>query len=307
LSSINSSTFSAVFWWRPACWLRVSGDDAETFLQGQFTNDLRSAGGGDAVYGLWLNVKGKVLADSFVIRSATPGEFWIASYYSPTAVVRERLESFIIADDVTIEDATAGWAAVAVLGPKAMATGAVIAGEPPRGFAFRGRRTREENTEWIFPVSEIEAVRARIAEQFPGAEIGPDEIARLRIAAAVPAVPADVGPTDLPNEAGLEADAISYTKGCYLGQEVMARLKSMGQVRRRLLRVAGTGSADLIPPLPAALFAGERRVGELRSVAPDGANGVIGLAMLSLLHVTADAALAFAAGAAPALRVLDRP
>ena len=296
-----------MFWWRPTCWLRVSGDDAETFLQGQFTNDLRPAAGRDAVYGLWLNVKGKVVADSFVLRGGTPGEFWIASYDSPAAVVRERLESFIIADDVAIEDATAGWAAVAVLGPNAMAAVRAIAGEPAGGFVFRGRRTRAENVEWIFPLSELAAVRARLVAAWPAAEIGPEEIARRRIAAAIPAVPADVGPSDLPNEAGLETEAISYTKGCYLGQEVMARLKSMGQVRRRLLRVAGTDPATAIPPLPAALFAGERRVGELRSVAPDGKNGIIGLALLSLLHLTAEGGLAFAAGGAPALRLLDRP
>jgi hypothetical protein len=124
-------------------------------------------------------------------------------------------------------------------------------------------------------------------------ELSPEEVARRRIEAGIPAVPVDLGPGDLPNEGGLEADAISYTKGCYLGQEVMARLKSMGQVRRRLVRVAIV--AKKIPPLPAPLFLGERQVGELRSVAPDAAGGFVGLAMVSLLHVKADARLAFGA------------
>jgi folate-binding Fe-S cluster repair protein YgfZ len=73
---INVSTPSAIFRWRPAAWLRVSGEDAGTFLQGQFTNELRSVGTG-GIYGLWLNHKGKVLADSFVLpRAADAGEFW---------------------------------------------------------------------------------------------------------------------------------------------------------------------------------------------------------------------------------------
>ena len=108
---INSPTSSAIFPWRPACWLRVTGDDAATFLQGQLTNDLRELERAPSVYGLWLTLKGKVLADSFVLRGETPNTFWIGSYFSPASVIRERLESHVIADDVTIADETSGWAA----------------------------------------------------------------------------------------------------------------------------------------------------------------------------------------------------
>jgi folate-binding Fe-S cluster repair protein YgfZ len=114
-----------------------------------------------------------------------------------------------------------------------------------------------------------------------------------------------VGPGDLPNEAGLEAEAISYTKGCYLGQEVMARLKSMGQVRRRLVRVGGAGES--IPALPVPLFGGGRAVGELRSAVRDGAGGWSGLAMLSRLQVAAGAELAWTPQGNPAVRVLEAP
>ncbi len=80
---INFSTSPAIFRWEPAAWLRVSGPDAAAFLQGQFSNDLRplglapeAKGALPAVYGLWLTVKGKVEADSFVLRGAGPEEFW---------------------------------------------------------------------------------------------------------------------------------------------------------------------------------------------------------------------------------------
>ena len=285
--------------WKPAAWLRVSGSDAATFLQGQFTNELRGLGPGGAVYGLWLDVKGRVLADSFVLGGPRAGEFWVGSYFSPATTVRARLESFIIADDVVIEDLTNEWTGVALLGAGAAAA---LAAEPREGFVFRGRRAREENAEWVFPIASADAVRARLAGL---RELDSNKITRLRIDAGIPAVPADIGPADLPNEGGLDTEAISYTKGCYLGQEVMARLKAMGQARRRLLRVTGAG--EPFPKLPAALFAGERRVGELRSAARDGSGGFIGLAMLSLLHVTKDAALAFAADAAPTVRLMDAP
>src|SRR3954467_6753383 len=112
-------------------------------------------------------------------------------------------------------------------------------------------------------------------------------MSRRRIAAGIAAVPADVGPGELPNEGGLDAEAISYTKGCYLGQEVMARLKSMGQLRRRLLRVQGIG--ETYPALPAPVFAGSRQVGELRSAVRNGTGGWTGLAMVSLLQVAGGA------------------
>jgi tRNA-modifying protein YgfZ len=296
---INISTSTVIFRWQPACWLRVAGDDAASFLQGQFTNDLRPLPGVRSVYGLWLTLKGKVLADSFVLRGTGVNEFWIGSYFSPAAAIRERLESHVIADDVTVEDMTDQWAGVSVL---SVGTGATLAEPAVDVFVFPGRRERAETSECVYRIAAGEP--ARISS---GAvrEIDRDEMERRRIAAGIPAVPVDVGPADLPNEAGLEADAISYTKGCYLGQEVMARLKSMGQVRRRLIRVGGTG--DAIPARPAAVFAGARQVGELRSAARDGAGGWIGLAMVSRLHVTEGAKLAWAADAEPVVHLLDVP
>jgi folate-binding protein YgfZ len=300
LEPINSSTRGGLFWYRPAAWLRVTGPDAEAFLQGQFTNDLRLLSTQPAVYGLWLNVKGKVLADSFVLRDREPGTFWIGSYASPAAVIRERLESFIIADDVTIADETADWAAVSLIGPETISrfSPETVA----EGFVFPGRRLPSDNFEWIYPVAAQLHVQARLAG-FP--ELTQLTLDYRRIAAVIPSVPADIGPGDLPNEGGLEIDAISFTKGCYLGQEVMARLKSMGRVRRRLLRVRG--AADAVPAVPASLFAGDRNVGELRSAIAEPVGGWIGLALLSLPNVTAGVALALAAGTTPTVDVVDAP
>ena len=297
--AINFSTSTAFYAWQPAAWLRVEGNDASAFLQGQFTNELRGLSPGGVVYGLWLDLKGRVLADSFVLRGAAADEFWVGSCFSPAAVIRERLESYVIADDVTITDATTEWAGVSLLGDGAWAA---LTAEPCVGLVFRGRRERGENVEWIFPVAKTAAVRARLGGL---RELEAGEMARRRIVAGIPAVPVDVGPGDLANEGGLEVDAISYTKGCYLGQEVMARLKSMGRVRRRLLRVAGVG--EEIPVLPAALFSGSRKIGELRSAVFDGAGGWVGLAMLSLLHLVPGAALSLAADALPTVKLLDAP
>ena len=247
-----------------------------------------------AAYGLWLNQKGKVVADSFVLRDEG-GAYFLGSYHSPAAVIRERLEAYIIADDVTITDETAQWRGVTLLTDEPPETWRT---ELPGGFVFRGRRDVTAHWEWVAPAAQVESHLAQL-----GPALDATAMERRRILAGIPAVPPDLGPNDLPNEGGLERDAVSYTKGCYLGQEVMARLKAMGQVRRRLLRVRGTG---VVPALPATVFAGGREAGELRS-AITLAEGYAGLAMVTLRHLPADGKLALAADAAPALQLTEQP
>jgi folate-binding protein YgfZ len=276
--------------WQPAAWLRVHGPDAFVFLQGQFTNDLRELDHTAAVYGLWLNQKGRVLADGFVLRGNEPEEFWVGSYFSPAAVIKERLESHLIADDVMIADETAAWSGVTVMGTNAIATARSLG----LGFIFSGRRGLAETMEYV----------AAVKPELPaGAVRSTADMEDARIRAGIPAVPADIGPAELPNEGGLETAAISYTKGCYLGQEVMARLKSMGQVRRQLRPVTGTG---LPPARPAKLYQGPKQVGELRSTTPEGP-GFIGLALLTLMHLRRDAGLSLAPDAPATLTLADIP
>lgn len=275
--------------YRPACLLRAAGDDAASFLQGQFSNDLGRIEPGQAVYGLWLDRKGHVVADSHVVRGAEAGAYWIASVSSPASTIREHLEGHIVADDVAIEDATAGWSGLSVVGAGA---GAWLAAEPRPGLRFPGRRTLGESWEWLYPDASAGAAAAT-------AGISADEVARLRIADVIPLIPADIGPGDLPQEGGLEPAALSYSKGCYLGQEVMARLKAKGRVRRTLVRVAGEGGP---PGLPAALWRGERREGELRSAVADGA-GYIGLALVQVAAAAAGAPLSLAPGGPPSVNI----
>jgi folate-binding protein YgfZ len=273
------------FHWKPAAFLRVFGSDAFTFLQGQFTNDLREVTSTRAVYGLWLNHKGRVLGDGFVGKRGED-DFWIASYFSPAEILRNHLEAFIIADEVTVQDCTADSSAITQVGLDIAQP--FVPPPEAKAVTFGGRRGLPSCSEWIFP-SQAEALIFPLLAGKPQIEFA--EMERARIEAGVAAVPLELGAGELPNEGGLENSAVSYTKGCYLGQEVMARLKSMGQVRRRLMRVDGAGA---IPPLPAALFQGERRIGELRTAVSRG-DQFIGTALLSLLYLREKDGLSFAA------------
>jgi folate-binding protein YgfZ len=262
---------STIYPYRPACVLKVSGPDAATFLQGQLTNDLRNITPRESVYGLWLDRKGHVIGDSHVVLDVGGRDFWIESTASAAATIVRHLEDHIIADEVTIEDVTGSWRGVSLIGS---GVGAWCTAESRPGFSFPGRRTSSENWEWIFNDSDSGVVNGALSA---ARVLSDGEIELMRIVSAIPLVPRDIGPADLPNEGGLDVQAISYSKGCYLGQEVMARLKSRGRVRRVLVRVVGSGAA---PEVPAALWRAGRREGELRSAAADGP-GYSGLALVS--------------------------
>ncbi len=239
------------------------------------------------VYGLWLNQKGKVLADSHVLREAA-NQFRVLSDHSPAATIVQRLEQYIIADDVVIEDQTDSVRALVVC-PHETASRplpTLLGGLPGLGkfnqvdgsWMVTGRRSRSENYELIGPEAAVAEWRKRLIAA-GCIEVGLEEIELARISSGIPSVPQDIGPSDLPNEAGLEKEAISFTKGCYLGQEVMARLKNLGQVRRQLQRVRGKG---LAPKAGALLFQGQKRAGEIRSAVSSG-EGFVALAMLTRL------------------------
>ncbi len=281
-SGLNSS--SAV--------LRVVGPDANTYLQGQFTQDLRISSGAVA-YGLWLDQKGRIQGDSHLLKRAE-NDWLVASFSMPAGKLRERLEAYLIADEVELIDESATWAGLLVWGGPATPT------PPPGGVDLPSRRAGPNARQWLVPAAAIESAIAALGAT--AVSVDRDGVARERLRAAIPAVPDDLGARDLPQEGNLDDGAISYTKGCYLGQEVMARLKNLGQVRRALHLVRGEGAP---PPSGGMLFQGEQKVGELRTVVGEG-DGFLAMAMLSLVNLKPAPGLALAAGSAPSIRIIRR-
>ena len=286
----------------------LEGPDANTYLQGQFTQELNRPTG-TVAYGLFLNQKGKVVADAHVLRLEND-RFWLTSHSMPAPKLRKRLEAYLVADEVTIEDATGAWSRISVWGEEARdAVLKLLGAAPAAGFwhegrairAFRGRQCAADNFELIVPreamakiIGELSALGAQEARA--------EEAERLRILDGIPLIPSDIGLNDLPNEGGLDEVAISYTKGCYLGQEVMARLKNLGQVRRRLHVVRGRGE----PPVAGALlFQGSDKIGEIRSVARDH-DGFVAMAMIFLVNLKDSVALGLAPGAPANVLIIHR-
>ncbi len=273
--------------------LRVWGPDANTYLQGQFTQDLKLAEKAPC-YGLWLDQKGKVLADSHIVKLAE-NDYLVVSLAMPADPLRARLEAYLIADEVEVRDATEEWIVALVWGDD---TSSILV--PSGGIEFPSRRAGNGARELLLPAKNAGDFVAQIKSL--GREGNQAEADLTRLRAGIPSVPRDIGPRDLPAEGRLDETAISFTKGCYLGQEVIARLKNLGQVRRALHLVTGHGTP---PEIGAALHQGERKIGELRSSAPDG-ESYLAMAMLSLVNLDAAVPLSREPGAAGDIAILRR-
>lgn len=243
MSSLVASAETAI--------VRITGEDAAAFLQGQCTADLRDASVVDA---LWLNRKGRVLAHTVVVREAD-GSFLLLCPHLPAAELLALVTANVIADDVVAQDETTRWR-------RWVAWGTAPSAGVGRVFATK----RFGGPAWDV-LTPVEAAA-------PGDAAERAQLEALRILAGVPSVPADCGASEFPQECGLDA-WVSYTKGCYLGQEVMARIQSMGSLRRILRRITAPAGAPL--SAGADLTLEGKVVGKVRSVA-----GPHGLALVAL-------------------------
>ncbi|HKK18481.1 MAG TPA: hypothetical protein VJ952_07340, partial [Opitutales bacterium] len=209
-----------------AAHLIVSGEDAADFLQSQFSNDLRPYSVGQCTYGLWLDVRGKIVADSWILCEG--GErFRIFSENCAGDAIKEKLESHIIADDVELE-------------PGGPVPGLALVGNDSDAAAgksdgvwldFPGRRSLLPSREILFDDgsfrgSWLEAKACQIVSK--------KWIQNERMKCGIPAVGGEALPGDLPGEVGLVGDAVSLKKGCFLGQEVVARMFNVGRPQRGL-------------------------------------------------------------------------
>jgi len=278
--------------------LRAKGPDAREFLQGQFSQDLAGLAAGGVAYGLLLDRRGKIEADGFVV-CAGDEEFWVASYFCQESLLFERLNAYLVMEEVELERLGAPDRSLALIGHGArewavsalewdaqedsacpqMRAGLLLAA---------GRRGAIESVD-VLALEEAGLARfGRLRKKATDAglaESSPSELDRLAIEAVLPLIGRGFGSADLPQDLGIVGEAVSFSKGCYLGQEVMARLKAIGRTRRRLAVVMIERSRPAgVFELPQELLDAEGKVqGSLRSVSYSD-SGAIGLAVVNVRH-----------------------
>jgi len=271
--------------------LEVAGGDRVRWLQGQVSNDVAGLAPGEGCYATVLTVKGRIIADLHVL--AREDRFWLETGAAALDAVRTRLERYIVADDVALANASARFARLAVEGAKAAAVlEAAGVAAPAESGAADARLAGRDVVVWAFgftnePAFQIlvapdaaEAVRAALVaagEPHGLVEADAATLETLRVESGTPGLGSELDEEVFPAEARL-ADAVSTTKGCYTGQEIVERIRSRGAVNYLLvgLRFAG----DPPPPGTDVHDPSGKRVGEVTSVARSAEAGPIGLAYL---------------------------
>ena len=230
--------------------IRLTGPDRVSFLQGMVSNDVKKLAPSEGVYAAVLDVNGKVLADLRVL--CTEDSFILLVRASLKQKVVDQLNRYLVADDVTIEDAETGYGVISIQGPHALLllNAAAPHQDPPVHMyghfllRFDGREARvvrstHTGEEGFDVVAEIENILA-IAEALERAGsslgarwIGLDAQEILRVEAGLPRYGVDMSDENILLETGLD-HAVSFSKGCYLGQEVIERIHSRGHVNRKL-------------------------------------------------------------------------
>lgn len=234
--------------------LRVTGADRVRFLQGLTTHDVAALQPGQGQPSAMLSVKGRVLAELGVLAAAEGDALLLALPADITAKVHALLDKHAIADDVEIGSFAEGWSTWVVVGAGAARLVEQIVGAPPPTGEWSARasasgvwavatRTHGVGFELWAPPAAAEATRAALAAG--GLELGEAALEVLRVEAGQPRYGVDVSEDDLPLESRLDG-RLSFSKGCYVGQEVVVRVTSRGGVNHKLcgLKLAG----DVVPP-----------------------------------------------------------
>ena len=225
--------------------LAVSGADRAAWLQGLLTNDVEAVRDGDTQYSAYLTPQGRMITDMNV---AVRTNRILLDVPAPlAAALRDKLDALIFSEDAQVTDESGRLSVWTVI----------------------------RRDEFVTVIDEA------LPDEFAGlVEINLDTFEVIRIERGVPRFLADMGEDTIPLEAGIEDRAISFTKGCYVGQEVIVRVthRGGGRVARKLVRWIADASADIVPLPESRIFSFDKDIGRVTSAAfSPNINRVVGL------------------------------
>src|SRR6266516_3465393 len=293
--------------------LCLLGTDRQKFLNGQVTNNVKDLKVGEGCYAALVNAKGRMQSDLNIY--VLENEILLDFEPGYSAAVAQRLEKYIIADDVQVVDVAPHYGLLSVQGPKAEEAvnslqffqptpdpsqegneqtvgGTQLTSSGGAGVGFAQLPTEPMNFvsvkntmlgeiylmnlprvgtsgfDLFVPTATLGAVADRLiiaVKGVGGRACGWQALEMARIEAGIPRFGVDMDETNLPPEAGIEDRAISYAKGCYIGQEVIARIRTYGQAAKRLRGLRLADSLKVLPQKGDKLHWGEKEVGYVTS------------------------------------------
>ena len=225
--------------------LAVSGADRAAWLQGLLTNDVEALKEGEVQYSTYLTPQGRMITDMHV--AARGNRLLLDVPVTLAATLRDKLDGLIFSEDAHVTDESARLSVWTVI----------------------------RRDEFVTVIDES------LPDEFAGlAEINLDTYEVIRIERGVPRFLADMSEDTIPLEAGIEDRAISFTKGCYVGQEVIVRVthRGGGRVARKLVKWIADPSADIVPLPESRIFSFDKDIGRVTSAAfSPNVNRVVGL------------------------------
>jgi len=261
--------------------LLVTGGEATEYLQGQLTNDVEALEPGEGLYAALLDRKGHMQGDMRVLRPGEGPDLLLDTEPEALEAVRRHLGMYKIGRDVDVVDVTAERAILSLIGPRAVeiAGSAALPENCCEEVTVAGAQVLAVGTAAGIDLIFDTAARNRVQEALlaaGAAEVSAEAAEIVRIESGRPRFGAEMGTATMPAEAGIVEQAVSFTKGCYIGQETVARLHYKGKPNRHLrgLRLSGAARQGETVRL------GEKEVGRLGGSGVSPAFGPIGLAIL---------------------------
>jgi folate-binding protein YgfZ len=260
----------------------VSGSERASYLQGLLTNDIVALKTGQGCYAAYLTAQGRMIADLDVYELGDV--LLLAMGGGVKDAVMAKLDQFIFSEDVQLGDVSGTFAQIAIVGPEAPAVVASIVRDLSRDALRAMPEHGNARAEWAGGAAIVTAIAdtgepgfdlyverpqstaLKVALAAAGAiELDEATAEAVRIEAGVPLFGRDMDQETIPLEAGIESRAISFSKGCYVGQEVIIRVlhRGHGRVARKLVGLTLDG--DEIPAAGAAVRSGDREIGSVTS------------------------------------------
>ncbi|MCL6566422.1 MAG: aminomethyltransferase family protein [Acidobacteriia bacterium] len=299
-------------------WFELTGPDRIRYLNAVVSNDTQALAPGQGTVALLLNPQGHILAE---LEAFAFPERYLISCHAP---VRERtlqtLDRYIIMDDATLSDVSDQFVAMAIEGPATPGILKELCGfDAPPGPEFAHQHVeiagancllihrsefRGTGVRLLVPAAQAEAVwqaALTAVRQHGGGPAGYAALNSLRLEAGVPWFGYDFDDTVIPHEAALESTHISFSKGCYTGQEIVERVRSRGHIRRKRVSLKIEGG---IPGAKETLQAGGKAVGQVTSAAPSPAlSAAVGMGYVRQEHFAPGSRLEWSGGIAEVIEL----
>src|SRR5271166_1277898 len=260
--------------------ISLTGGDRARWANGMVTNNIRDLAAGHGVYAFLLNPQGRILGDMLVYNEGET--LTVETDRSQIEKIIATFDHFIIMDDVEVKNISASWTALGLAGPRSRGILNAAGVEVPEleplqthiarcncdcGCAnctvVRGEDATQESYEiWLAPKDVYATWQALVAAG--ATPVGSDALETQRVVAGVPLYGVDIRERDLPQETE-QLRALNFNKGCYVGQEIVERIRSRGNVHRKFTGFMAEGGAAIAAG--AKITSGEKEVGEITSVA----------------------------------------